>query len=110
MSLIKCYECKKEISSAAASCPHCGAKAKTGNQGCFAGVATVFIFLVLGFIYVSEQSSKPSFVEKSNARAAIELCWDDYEKKSNSESEKLLIAKTCELLEEEFKNKYRSNP
>lgn len=29
MALKKCKECKKEISTQAKRCPHCGAKAKT---------------------------------------------------------------------------------
>lgn len=31
MALIKCYECNKEISDSAASCPHCGAPVKSNN-------------------------------------------------------------------------------
>jgi hypothetical protein len=30
MALIQCHECKKEISSDAAACPHCGAKPRKG--------------------------------------------------------------------------------
>ena len=33
MALIECYECGKEISSMATSCPHCGAPALEYEKG-----------------------------------------------------------------------------
>ena len=45
MALIKCYECKTEISDKAESCPHCGAKPR--KTGLFT-IALFFTAAVLG--------------------------------------------------------------
>lgn len=110
MPLIKCYECQKEISTAAVACPHCGAKAKTGNQGCFAALGTVFIFVVLAFMFFSQKSKEPASVEKFKSQDAIKFCWSEYEKKSNTDAEKRFIAKACEQMEEDFVKKYGRKP
>lgn len=49
MALTKCKECKKEVSTAAKTCPHCGVKnpgvtAKQTLDGCL-----VLIVLAIGF-------------------------------------------------------------
>ena len=44
MSMRKCKECKKEISSNAEACPHCGAKAKK-KHGCLAYLAAGMFLL-----------------------------------------------------------------
>lgn len=62
MSLVECHECKKEISDAAESCPHCGAPSKdrppkrpkrwyekTSVTLC---VAAALVLIGLGFIHV----------------------------------------------------------
>ncbi len=49
MALIKCKECKKEISDKADRCPHCGARMKREPLGCgvvVAGLILLYIFYV----------------------------------------------------------------
>lgn len=47
MSLIKCHECQKDISSGAAVCPHCGAGKKKSKAGLLIVVALGVGFLVM---------------------------------------------------------------
>lgn len=46
MAIVNCKECKKEISSEAKTCPHCGFKVK-GSFGCLSVIGAGFIFLLL---------------------------------------------------------------
>jgi len=47
---------------------------------------------------------------KSHDRQVIELCWQDYEKKSNDAQTKLILAKACENLEKKFVETYGVKP
>lgn len=49
MSLIPCPECKKEVSSAAEKCPHCGHTLKQ-KQSMGGIAAAVFVGLALGLL------------------------------------------------------------
>lgn len=60
MALVKCSECGKQVSSAAAACPNCGAKPKK-RTSLFTWIVTAFI----GFAALSALFSEPS--EKSAA-------------------------------------------
>lgn len=46
MALIKCKECKKEVSNKADTCPHCGSPAKAKTSGC----TVFFIIGIVAFI------------------------------------------------------------
>jgi hypothetical protein len=63
MALIKCKECSKEISSEAATCPHCGVKVKKSSSlgsGC---LLVLVIVVVLGAI-TSLMDSTPSITPR----------------------------------------------
>lgn len=49
MSLIKCPECGKEISSKATKCPNCGRSMKSNNRLAIAGMILGIISLILSF-------------------------------------------------------------
>ena len=51
MSLVQCSECKKEISSAAKSCPHCG-KVSLAHQINKSAGNVVLIFIIIGIVGV----------------------------------------------------------
>lgn len=51
MAMIKCKECRNEISSAAKSCPHCG-KASIAHQINKSAGNVVLIFIMIGIIGV----------------------------------------------------------
>jgi hypothetical protein len=68
MAMIKCPECKKEMSSQAEACPHCGAKQKKGcSIGCL--TSTILVSLVIFVIFLqlgkSNQSSVPHRTSES---------------------------------------------
>jgi len=46
MALITCKECKKEISSNASTCPHCGCNRTTASR------FWLFFFVVLAVIFI----------------------------------------------------------
>lgn len=54
MSLIKCHECGKEISSEAKACPHCGVAPKKG-----VGLFGVLILIIFG-MYIYNLSTTPT--------------------------------------------------
>ncbi len=59
MALKKCPECKKEISSQAKACPHCGAKQINKiAAGCGAIVGLAIVAVIIGSI-ISGTSKKP---------------------------------------------------
>lgn len=71
MAMTKCHECKKDISSTAAACPHCGAKPKPKTSGC-AWIAAVIIGVPMFFAIVgtANRSPEPAKAQPSNAGAA----------------------------------------
>ncbi|MGE4299475.1 MAG: zinc-ribbon domain-containing protein [Desulfovibrionaceae bacterium] len=70
MALIKCHECKREVSTEATICPHCGAAIKSKRKiGCLSLIAIV---LFLGWIGSStdkkNDTSSGQVVKSQNAR------------------------------------------
>lgn len=47
---------------------------------------------------------------KSKDRAAIDLCWQDYERKSLEPGTKRFIAGACEMLEQRFRETHGAEP
>src|SRR5271168_2662952 len=52
MALVRCKECRKEVSNTAAFCPHCGAKIRRSSLRSFLLllVAGLFVVAVIGFM------------------------------------------------------------
>lgn len=78
MALIKCKECKKEVSSSAKTCPHCGIK----NPGVTAGsiVAGLGLLLVIGWIVVkcTGDSGDTTQAQVDDTSCSSDLkCWGD---------------------------------
>ncbi len=126
MALIACSECNKEISDKAFSCPHCGAPRRSGGQMQSGGAAAppapkkrsiwkwiigvpVAGFLAL-FVYGAYVTSTPDGRERSNERAAIDLCWSEQSRKSNTSGGARFIAGACERMERDFREKWGVNP
>ena len=83
MALIKCSECKKDVSTTATVCPHCGApvaefsKKKPMTTGSSIGVAIIVIVFVMFLISMcsSSNDSKPTTdvtAEKSCANTDLQ--------------------------------------
>jgi hypothetical protein len=83
MALKKCPDCKKEFSSKAKACPHCGAPNKN-HEGCF---VVLIVTIIIGvFVYI-QNSAAPSQPPKSPEQIAQEKKLA--EQKNQQQQEKL---------------------
>lgn len=124
MALIACSECRKEISNKAFSCPHCGAPLRVSAQSPRESAATqpkkrgvwkwVIGVPVVGFLallaFGAYISSTPEGRERGDARAAIDLCWSEQSRKSNTSGSARFIAGACEKMERDFRERWGVNP
>lgn len=66
MALTKCKECKKEVSTSAESCPHCGVKNPAiGTKQKFGG-CLMLVIVVAGIMYFVGESSGEAPIECTN--------------------------------------------
>lgn len=111
MSMIECYECKKEISDKAKACPHCGAKRPFD----WFWIKVLFgvpvgLFLVMMLIgSCTPEAGSPSD-HKARDRAAIKLCWEEQSRKSIDPGSARFIAGACETMERDFRGRYNTQP
>lgn len=69
------------------------------------------VLVLISLIAIGSCLNKdPEFRAKSQAKYAIELCWERQSKKSLTPAEARFIAGACEMMEQEYRDKYRSNP
>lgn len=60
MALVKCEECKNEVSNKADKCPNCGVKIKQG-KGCLWWIGVLFVVIAVGYgIEVSTKDTSGS--------------------------------------------------
>lgn len=130
MALISCPECGKQVSDAAAACPNCAyplSRAPTSAPGyeprrrqppppkksmgifpkillTFAGLFAALV--VLGMVV----GSTPEGKEKAQKRAAIDMCWDEQKRKSLAPGSQRFIAGTCEMMENDFAQRFGHRP
>jgi hypothetical protein len=69
-------------------------------------VALVVAFFGYGFIV----NSTPEGKERSRARDAIRLCWDEQSRKSLSSGSQQFIAGACESMERDYTSRYQAKP
>ncbi len=50
MALVKCKECKKDVSNKAEVCPHCGVKKPGMNM--LVGAAVLVVMVAIGWVYI----------------------------------------------------------
>jgi len=106
MALIKCMECKADISNKAQACPKCGAKPPKSRAILYALLALPVLF----FIWAMARTPSPEEKARSSARAAIDLCWKEQKKKSNDAQDAQFIAGACELMESRFEDEFGRKP
>ncbi len=106
MALVACRECNKEISDKAAACPGCGAKVPKSKAWLWVLLALPVLFLGFGAM----KANTPEGRAKSDARAAIDMCWSEQKKQLNSGGEAQFIAGACERMENDFVTKYGVRP
>lgn len=110
MPLVTCHECLSEISTTAKACPSCGALQKKDGFPWVKIIIAIPAAFVVAVLASNAISPDPQSDEKYNKRAAIKMCWEDWEKKSNPPGLSRLIASACEKMEDDFTSKYRIRP
>jgi hypothetical protein len=98
MAMTTCKECGAEISDKAVSCPKCGARIPKTRWWLVIPALAVTAFIAFG----ASLPDTPERQDKAKRRAVIDLCWQDYERKSFDPATKRFIAATCEKLEADF--------
>lgn len=79
--------------------------------GWFGKVLLVLLLLIVGFFGIGiVASSSPEAKAKAKNRAAIDLCWRDYDRKDLDAAQKKFIASTCYRMTGDFKRKYGVSP
>lgn len=107
MSLTACKECNAEISTTARACPKCGAKQPKTKWWLWIPLGAITLFLAWG---AALKASDPNADGKDRRKRTIDLCWRDHETKSHDPATKRFIASTCEMLEEQYADKYGRKP
>lgn len=115
MALVKCWECGKEISDTAASCPHCGAAqrrdglpAAPKNSGWWKWAIGV---PVGGFVLLMVVGAMNSDPEKTAARRAYETCMGELASADRARSStSTFVASSCERMRADFVAKYGVAP
>lgn len=106
MTLIACKECGAEVSTQAKACPKCGAKVPKPKLWLWVPLGLLAAFLAFGALV----GNSPEAKEKQRERGAIELCWDEFKRKSLDASTKQFVAGTCEMMERKFTSKHGHKP
>jgi len=124
MALTKCAECGGDVSTLAAACPHCGAPfnapavraseplpqppptESSGFPWWAWVIAAVVVFLGIGMC----SNETPEGKERTRAKSAIDLCWEEQKRKSLGPGEQRFIAGACEHMERNFEAKYGRKP
>lgn len=70
----------------------------------------IVLIIVGGFVALIVIGAMLPETPKSKDRAAIDLCWQDHERKSLDSGTKRFIAGTCEMMEQRFKERHGHAP
>lgn len=127
MALVPCQECGKQISSAATACPTCG-HPQTAQPApdkypkpqrppepegmgiipkAIIGAITIFILVL---VFDAIRGGDPAAAERRRAQGAIELCWEEQQRKSLAPGDARFIAGACEQMEAKYIKNYGSRP
>lgn len=126
MALAPCAECGREVSTLALSCPQCGAPVSAapaaapaasppgkseGRGSVWKWIIGVPIAAFAGLMIIGTISNNsPEGRARTQARSAIELCWQTQQKKSLDPSTSRIAAGACESMEADFRRKFGANP
>lgn len=73
-------------------------------------VSIVFLLFVVFFIIGYIEGSSPEGKERAKQRDAIAYCWTQQQRKSLEPSTARFVARTCEKMEEDYRQKWGRNP
>lgn len=111
MALIPCTECGNEVSTAAKTCPRCGARVAPPSNtwkwvvGVPAGLFAAFMaFGLIG------SATDPQSAERQQHRRRIELCMSDMNDPLRGASFREAARSFCERDRDEFVRKYGRQP
>jgi hypothetical protein len=110
MALVACKECKKEISDATRICPSCGAKQWTSPWVWIVSAPIIAFGAIMVFGALNSANQSPEDEAKHRSRAAVELCWQEQQRKSLDPSTQRFVASTCEMMEQKFLERYGHKP
>lgn len=71
-----------------------------------AATAAFVLFLVVGTL----AGNSPEAMAKDKLRGEIRYCWEDQARKVHSPETARFIAGACEMMEADFRAKFRTNP
>lgn len=71
------------------------------------GIITLILF---ASVLTGCGEPSPEQKAKDQARGAIKICWQDYNKKSLDPGTKRFVARVCEKMEKDFRDKYHLEP
>jgi hypothetical protein len=116
-----CPFCAEPIKSAAVRCKHCQADLskkivipegqvlrsdkKPGTAGKIALWTVLVVLLAIGGLMVIGAASGPPSA-KDQARAAIELCWKDFDDPLKSANTKSFVRETCRSMIAKYESQY----
>jgi len=106
MALVPCKECGNEVSTDARACPKCGAKQPRSKRW----LVVLLVVVAVIFIWGLSISSTPEAKAKARERAAIDLCWEDYKRKSLDPATQRFVASACEMMENKFRETHGVDP
>lgn len=66
----------------------------------------VVVLIVAFFAYGAIKLNSPEGQAKAKDRAAIDLCWQDYERKNLDAAQKKFVADTCYRMQGDFRARY----
>ena len=88
MALIKCKECKKEISNKAKTCPNCGAPVKRKRLGCGALILILIIAPIIISIFTTSTDYNSNLRQSNYFKKNNQI---GNQKQANSSSKKIKI-------------------
>lgn len=109
MALFDCPECAGPVSSSAACCPKCGWRRPPPKKK--RPLLWLSLALAGGFLlFTFKVSGDPAAQKRSQDRAAIDLCWQEQSRKSNSAATGGFVAEACEAMERRYEEVHGVKP
>lgn len=112
MAMTSCKECEKEISDKASICPNCGAPTvhQEGMSGCAWAIVVGLVFAVLIVALALIQGTGKPIGQAEIDAAGIAECQKNRDDPLQTVESRRLLSRTCEIMTEEYVQKYGRAP